>query len=191
MTTCVSYQYFFELSNTWRQSSRKFLLAWTLWLAFAWQGPLWAIVPPDSRTQHARAEALPESAFIPANWYWTMSLLIPGLSQMLMEEPEQGLVFFLGFASSIALAPVTVSVFTVQNQPEGANLTVANVLAGIFAVITVGFYVGNVLDAYFLNQDKLRASTQTVEKLPPLPARFQIGLHSQGIVSVDYALSQF
>lgn len=188
---------------------RWLLLCLGLWLGLGWQAPLWAqsatpqaeaaawsvsLAPevPRFGAQSASPEALPDSALVPPNWYWTMSFLIPGMAQMLMDEPEHGLLFFLGFVSSIALVPVTVGVFTTQNQPEAANLSGANVLSWIFAATTAGFYVVNLIDAYFLNQDKLTAA-QAAERLRrgSPEAGLAVGVHSQGIVSLDYALSRF
>lgn len=199
---------FFSPGLAKKSQSHWLLLCLCLWLSLGWQAPLWAqsapapaeaawsvgLAPdvPRFGAQHNRSEALPDSALVPPSWYWTMSFLIPGMAQMLMDEPEHGLLFFIGFVSSIALVPVTVGAFTTQNQPEGANLSAANVLSWIFAATTAGFYVVNLIDAYFLNQDKLTAAEAAAHLRQGVPAAgLSVGVHSQGIVSLDYALSRF
>lgn len=188
------------------------ILFFTFCLFLFWQGPLWAqtIAPQRASASAAwnvslathdhsfiaelgnTAESLPTSVLVPPNWYWTMSFLIPGLSQMLMDEPVHGLIFFIGFVASIALVPVTVSVFTTHNQPEGADSSVANGISWGLAAVTIGFYLGNLIDAYFLNQDKLKASSAAEILAGVTPeSGLRVGFHNRGVVSLDYQLTRF
>lgn len=155
----------------------------------------------------AQAVGLPVSNLVTPDWYWTMSFLLPGLSQMLMDEPVHGLVFFIGFVASAALIPIALGSILVQNQPQSQAqspaISAASSVATIFGVATIGFYLANLLDAYYLNQDKIKAEHAKTAARPDLDAAMletarlmssgQAGLaaHAQGIVSFDYKLARF
>lgn len=160
----------------------------------------------------AKTAGLPAANLVTPDWYWTMSFLLPGLSQMMMDEPVHGLVFFIGFVATAALIPVALGSILVQNQPAAQpgqaaapnpTVSAASSLATIFGVATVGFYLANLLDAYYLNQDKIKTEHAKTALQPNLDTAMletarlmssgQAGLaaHAQGIISFDYKLARF
>jgi len=101
-------------------------------------------------------------------WFWALSIVIPGLGQFLMGDIVKGLIFFLA-PTLVAVAAGVVSAILIGGAATTGNVAAVAGTAGIVSMViylaALGVYIWNVVDAYFMNQEKTGMASIDTEKM--------------------------
>lgn len=153
-------------------------------------------------------------------WFWALSIVVSGLGQFLMGDILKGILFFLapvilfivlGIVGSVIASAAIASAATAAATGNLSGLTGAAGAAaggaGIFTivgyVIIIGIYAWNVIDAFFMNQDKMKsasledqmkAAQELQDKLQGMMAladKAQLITYEHGASALNYRLSNF
>ncbi|MEZ0371465.1 MAG: hypothetical protein ACAI44_20410, partial [Candidatus Sericytochromatia bacterium] len=147
-----------------------------LTVVFAFQGNVWAATVNAEDTmakQQTEVIALAENPQLAAlnediqllgatgfagmqiqPWFWVLSIPIAGLGQFLMGDIVRGILFFL----APTLIGVAWAVLTPLLATNAATAGVWSVVGILLPLAILGVWIWNVVDAYFLNQEKVGMS---------------------------------
>lgn len=157
-----------------------------LTMVFAFQGNVWAAAVHAEDTVSAQTEviALSENPQLAAlnediqllgatgfggmkiePWFWVLSIVIPGLGQFLMGDVMRGILFFAA-PVLVGILISVLSVVLVGGAAATGNVGAATGAAGIVSIVALvgwlavlAIYIWNVVDAYFMNQEKVGMSS--------------------------------
>ena len=133
-------------------------------------------------------------------WYWALSFLLPGLGHFFLGEVMRGLMFLAGCILLPVIAGIVATVVGVGSVAAASStLNPAAALggaglAGIIGLVGSGLglalYIWNVVDAYFLNQEKMGSSNAALierqAKLAEVMATLKVN-NTNGAVSYNLA----
>lgn len=83
-------------------------------------------------------------------WFWVLSIVIPGLGQFLMGDVMKGILFFASGAIIGVLAGASGAILAAMGLGS-----IALTIGLIIPLLYLGVLIWNVVDAYFMNQEKL------------------------------------
>ena len=148
-----------------------------LTMVFAFQGNVWAAAANAEDTmarQQTEVIALAENPQLAAlnediqllgatgfggmkiePWFWVLSIPIAGLGQFLMGDVMRGILFFL----APTIIGVAWAVLTPILATNPATVGVWGVVGIVLPLLILGVWIWNVVDAYFMNQEKVGMSS--------------------------------
>ncbi len=86
------------------------------------------------------------------SWFWVMSILLPGVGQILMDDYIRGGIILLSVIA-IGAAWGGLTILLATNQP-----TLWGLVNVILPLAILGIWIWNIADAYHLNRDKLQSA---------------------------------
>lgn len=87
-------------------------------------------------------------------WFWALSIVVPGLGQFLMGDMVKGLLFFFGPTLLAIGSTVVIGVLTTMLVGNPGLLGILPIVGLVISLVALGIYIWNVVDAYFMNQEK-------------------------------------
>ncbi|MBF2053505.1 MAG: hypothetical protein IGS03_08580 [Candidatus Sericytochromatia bacterium] len=87
-------------------------------------------------------------------WFWALSIVVPGLGQFLMGDMVKGLLFFFGPTLVGIAASVVTGVLVSMFASNPGIVGILPLIGTILGLLALAVYVWNVVDAYFMNQEK-------------------------------------
>lgn len=87
-------------------------------------------------------------------WFWALSIVVPGLGQFLMGDMVKGLLFFFGPTLVGIAASVVTGVLVSMFASNPSIVGILPLIGTILGLLALAVYVWNVVDAYFMNQEK-------------------------------------
>jgi len=108
-------------------------------------------------------------------WTWVLSVVVPGLAQVLMGDVLRGVMFFLGV---VLIGPILSTIFGILAVGGLAFLgPFAWIIGTVFWLISLGVWIWNIWDAYSMNQQMLGKRSE-IQITPDLSARRDNGAAS-------------
>ena len=175
-------------------------------MIFAFQGNVWAAVAnaetnlPAQQTEIIALAENPQMAALNEDlqllgatgfggikiepWFWILSI-IPGLGQFLMGDVVRGVLFFLA-PTILTIAYVALGTIFATNT---ATAGIWGIVGLLLPLISLGIWIWNLVDAYFMNQAKVGMSSidpmqQAAEMHEKLAAAIEVMKKNQ-IVSLE------
>ncbi|MEZ0371466.1 MAG: hypothetical protein ACAI44_20415 [Candidatus Sericytochromatia bacterium] len=155
-----------------------------LTVVFAFQGNVWAATVNAEDTmakQQTEVIALAENPQLAAlnediqllgatgfggmkiePWFWVLSIPIAGLGQFLMGDIVRGIMFFLAPVLIGIIGAVLTTLFVtgaVGSGNVGLATTLGPIIGLAIPLLILGIWIWNVVDAYFMNQEKVGMSS--------------------------------